>query len=189
MLTIGITGTIGAGKGTIVEYLKTKGFKHYSAREVLLEEIGKRGMPPIRDSMLAIADEWRSTRAPSYIMEKLSEARTKDSGDAVIESQRAIGEIDFLRKNAAGFYLFAIDADPKTRYERIFARKSSTDNVTLEKFIEDEAKEMSNTEPWKTNLFACIKEADFVFTNNGSFEELQTQIDKVLSQISSQKSI
>ena len=28
MLIIGITGTLGAGKGTIVEYLREKGFRH-----------------------------------------------------------------------------------------------------------------------------------------------------------------
>ena len=31
-IIIGITGTLGAGKGTVVEYLKKKSFKHYSVR-------------------------------------------------------------------------------------------------------------------------------------------------------------
>ena len=35
MIIIGITGTIGAGKGTIVELLIKKGFKHYSVRDFL----------------------------------------------------------------------------------------------------------------------------------------------------------
>ena len=40
MIIIGITGTLGAGKGTIVEYLVgKKGFKHYSVRELLSEII------------------------------------------------------------------------------------------------------------------------------------------------------
>ena len=37
----GITGTNGSGKGTVVEFLKQKGFKHYSASELILEEIVK----------------------------------------------------------------------------------------------------------------------------------------------------
>ena len=38
MKIIGITGTIGAGKGTIVDYLvKQKNFKHYSVRNFLIE--------------------------------------------------------------------------------------------------------------------------------------------------------
>jgi len=37
MLIIGITGTLGAGKGTIVEYLvKNKNFKHYSVSGYLI---------------------------------------------------------------------------------------------------------------------------------------------------------
>ena len=36
MRIVGITGTLGAGKGTVVEYLtQQKGFKHYSARGLL----------------------------------------------------------------------------------------------------------------------------------------------------------
>jgi len=34
-MIIGITGTLGAGKGTIVEILKKKWFGHYSVREFL----------------------------------------------------------------------------------------------------------------------------------------------------------
>jgi len=42
---IGITGTLGAGKGTIVGFLSTKkGYVHYSVRAYLIEEIEKRGM-------------------------------------------------------------------------------------------------------------------------------------------------
>lgn len=182
MITIGITGTIGAGKGTIVEYLKTKGFTHYSVRDVLLKEIARRGIEPTRDSMHLVADDFRK-KSPSYIMEKLLEIRNENKGDAVIESQRAIAEVDFLKKNAKNFYLFAADADPKVRYERIVMRKSITDNVTFEKFMADEAAEMNNTEPWKMNLKACIARADYVFKNNDSVEELYKKVATVLEKL------
>ena len=40
MVIIGITGTLGAGKGTIVDYLKEeRGFLHFSARQFIIEEI------------------------------------------------------------------------------------------------------------------------------------------------------
>ena len=43
MIIIGITGTLGAGKGTIVDYLvKERGFVHYSVRAFITEEIEKR---------------------------------------------------------------------------------------------------------------------------------------------------
>ena len=56
-MIIGITGSFGAGKGTVVEYLIDKGYKHFSAREFLTEEILRRGMSVDRDSMIAVAND------------------------------------------------------------------------------------------------------------------------------------
>lgn len=185
MLTIGITGTIGAGKGTIVDFLvKEKGFTHYSVRSFLLKEIERRGMPPTRDSMHEVADYFRKNHYPGFIMEQLYEERKKTPGPAVIESQRAIGEIETLQKIADDFYLFAVDANPRVRYNRIVERNSSTDHITYEKFIADEESEMRNTEPWKMNLVECIKRADFVFRNDGNVADLFKKVEQTLKEIS-----
>ena len=78
MLIIGITGTIGAGKGTVVKYLQQKGFQHYSSRKFITQEIKRRGMPVNRDSMAVVANDLRATHSPSYIAESLySEAMQK----------------------------------------------------------------------------------------------------------------
>ena len=43
-MIIGITGTDGAGKGSVVDYLvKEKGFVHYSGRGVIVEAIEAKG--------------------------------------------------------------------------------------------------------------------------------------------------
>ena len=58
MKVIGITGTLGAGKGTIVDYLvQHKDFQHLSVRAFLIQEIQKRGMPVNRDSMVIVAND------------------------------------------------------------------------------------------------------------------------------------
>ena len=49
-MIIGLTGSFGAGKGVVVDYLKTKGFKHYAARDFITEEINRRNLPVNRDS-------------------------------------------------------------------------------------------------------------------------------------------
>ena len=41
-MIIGITGSLAAGKGTISDFLKGKGFNYYSVRAFLIEEIRKR---------------------------------------------------------------------------------------------------------------------------------------------------
>jgi dephospho-CoA kinase len=76
-----------------------------------------------------------------------------------------VGEVEAL-KGKENFYFFAIDADSKIRYERIKIRNNESDNVTYEKFIDDEQKEMQNEDPNKQNVGKCIKLADYTFTNN-----------------------
>ena len=61
MNIIGITGTLGAGKGTIVDYLvKEKGYVHYSVRAFLAEEVKRRGLEVNRDTLTEIGNDLRA---------------------------------------------------------------------------------------------------------------------------------
>ena len=179
-IIFGITGTIGAGKGTIVDYLmKEKGFKHFSVRSFLTEEIKKRGMEINRDSMVAVANDLRTKYSPAYIVEELYKQSLVVDTDCVIESIRAVGEVNALR-GKQNFFLLAVDADKKVRYERILARSSETDQVSFEEFAKQEDREMTSTDPTKQNLSECIKMADFRLINNGSFQDIYGQVDKII---------
>lgn len=186
MKIIGITGTIGAGKGTIVEYLTGHhGFKHFSVRGYLTDIIRQRGMPVNRDSMVVVANDLRANHSPSYIAEQLLEQAKQSGADCIIESIRTVGEVNALRKQD-GFWLFAVDADPKLRYERVVQRGSETDKISYDTFLENEQREMTSEDPNKQNLSACQALADFRFDNNYSFEELYQQVEKVLAVMNSE---
>lgn len=183
MNVIGITGTLGAGKGTIVELLKDEyGYAHYSVRNYLIEVIKNRGMDVNRDSMTIVANELRKNNSPSFITDQLYEKALKNKVNCIIESIRTPGEIDSLRTKGL-FYLFAVDADSKVRYNRIQIRKSSTDNINYETFVSNEKREMTTEDPNKQNLAKCISMADFVFNNNGDFEELNTKVRDIITNI------
>ena len=182
-MIIGITGTIGAGKGTIVEYLVSKkNFLHFSVRDFLIEIIEQRELPVNRDSMVAVANELRATFSPSYITDQLFERAVKSGQNGIIESIRAVGEIESLRNNP-NFVLFAVDADIRKRYERISLRKSATDHIDFETFVSNEKREMTTTDPTKQNLGECIKKADYVFTNDNDIIDLHRAVEKVISDI------
>ncbi|MFT4305170.1 MAG: AAA family ATPase [Candidatus Woesearchaeota archaeon] len=177
-MIIGITGTLGAGKGTISEYLIKKGFKHYSVRDFLTEEVKKRNLPLNRESLVNVANDLRKKHSPSYIVEKLFEIAKENNENCIIESIRTEGELISLQ-NKGGIVL-AIDADPKIRFNRIKKRNSYTDNIDFKQFLEDEKKEMTSDDPNKQNLSKCIQLADYKIENNKSIEDLYMNIEKVI---------
>ena len=185
-MIIGITGTIGAGKGTVVDYLVKKGFKHYAVSDdFLASEATRRGLIPDRVTRRNIANEYRA-KSPMALMEAVYErARAKakggDDGDIVIDPQHTKAEVEFIKEK--GGIMLAVDADLKTRYERISKRGSTKDQVTYEEFVIQQTKEMASVNPDENNLAAAIAAADHHVLKNGTLAELHEQIEEVLSKI------
>jgi dephospho-CoA kinase len=183
MNIIGITGTLGAGKGTIVDYLvKNKGFAHYSVRAYLIGEIELKGMPVNRDSMVTVANELRAKHGSSYIIEELYKIAEKHQQNCVIESIRTPGEAESL-SNKGSFFLIAVDADPEIRYQRISLRASETDHISYETFLDNEKREFTSEDPNKQNLKKCIEMAAYVVSNNSDVDHLYRQVEEILNHI------
>ena len=70
--------------------------------------------------------------------------------------------------------MIGIDASLKIRYERIKKRGTSKDEITFEKFQEQEKNE---------NLKACIKNADYVIFCDGNLEALKKEAEKMMREI------
>ncbi len=180
-MIIGITGTLGAGKGTVVDYLKSKGFIHRSARAFITDEIKRRGLPINRDAMVLVANDLREQFGPGYVIESLFKEAIAEDDRAVIESVRTLGEAEFLKNHGA--LIIAVDADRPLRYKRIVERGSETDDISFEKFVSDEQREWTAADPTKQNLLAVIESADYNIVNNGTVPELYAEVDSLLQKI------
>lgn len=183
MIVIGITGTLGAGKGTVTEYLIGKGFAHYSSREFIINEVIKEGLEVNRDTVTRIGNSIRERFGPGFIVEaQYHKALLNQQDKIIIESIRTRGEVGTLR-NIPNSFLIAVDAYPEVRYTRIKERNSALDNISFEKFVEDEKREWQSDDPGKQSLGDVIPEADYVITNNEGIEELNKQTEKILKDI------
>lgn len=132
-----------------------------------------------RDSLVQVANNLRHVHGPSYMAEMLFNEALKNGKDAIIESFRTPREVNYLRKNPE-FFLLAIDADIRIRYERIKKRNLETDHVTFEKFKEDNEREMTSVDPYAQNIRACVELADAHIYNEECLESLYASVDQAL---------
>lgn len=182
-MIIGITGTDGAGKGTVVDHLvKNKGFKLYHARTLILEEIGRRGLPANRATMRLVGNDLRRLHGNDYIVRFFLE-RAQAAGDnrIVIDSLRAVAEAETLKKG--GGILLALDADQKLRYERVQKRRSETDKVSFEEFQRHEELEANDPDPHGMKKRAVMAMADYIIYNNNDTAALFAAVDELLAKI------
>lgn len=179
-MIIGITGTDGAGKGTVVSYLvKELGFTHFSSRELIVREIAKRGLEVTRENMRIVANDMRKEHGTDVMvtksLEKISEEHIDDS---VIESIRTLKEAETLKAN--GGILLSVDADQQIRYDRILARQSESDHVTFEEFKTQEELEMNDPDPNGMQKAKVIEMADYTIFNDNDMRQLHEDIEAFL---------
>lgn len=180
-MILGITGSFGAGKGVVVDYLVAKkGFKHYSARNFIFAEATRRGLDLSkgREVTIPLANELRATHGPAYIVESLYAQAEAEGGDAVIESLRAVAEVRRLKQ--LGAFVLGVDAEERLRFERSIGRGSETDHVSFEEWRDQERRESNPDDPTKQDIFGALRESDAIIANNGTLEELYAQIEQAL---------
>lgn len=185
-MIIGITGTLGAGKGTVVEYLKLKGFAHYSSSDVLRRILTERGQEHTRFNMSNLANELMNTYEGGVLHFSNQYAHHAGHVDYILEALHRVSEGEYIKK--IGGIILGIDADVKTRYERATARKEGLkDEVTFEQFLEDSLREDDGKTGTGPNIKAVIKMADYTIMNDGGLEELQAKVDEFLSILKSKE--
>jgi dCMP deaminase len=177
-MIIGLTGKNGSGKTAVSEYLKSRGFSYHSLSDAIREEILKNGHEVTRDILIRTGNELRARYGPGILAERISALLDKDH-NYVVDSIRNPYEIEVLRRRK-DFTLFALDADPKIRFERSRNRGRESAAETFEQFGQEEARELSSDNPANQQLLATLSAADVMVTNNGTLEDLHRKLDDLL---------
>lgn len=181
-MIIGLTGENCAGKGTVADYLKKKGFYYLSLSDVIREELKADGREVTRTNLIGKGNSLREEFGPSVLAVKTVAKLQKDK-NYVIDSIRNSAEADELKK-LDGFSLWHVSADSETRFKRMYARGREADPKTLETFLELEKLEAKNAEATKQSIQDAVAKADVKVLNNATLMELYEAIDNELGKLS-----
>lgn len=181
-MLIGITGTDGAGKGSVVDYLvRHHDFTHYSSRKLIRAHV-PHGVEPTRNQLRLTANELRAQHGDDFLVRESLRKMSEDGVEhAAVESIRALAEAEALK--SAGGTLLAVDADPRIRFERVQGRRSETDKVSFEEFCTHEELEKHDPDPHGMQKASVIALADYTIMNNGSHDQLYRAVDAFLKEV------
>ncbi len=177
-MLIGITGTNGAGKTSVCDYLQTRDFAYQSLSDEIREELARRQEPATRENLIEMGNQLRRTFGPAVLAERVK-AKIQPDRNYVVDSVRNPAEVESLRR-LPDFHLLHIDAPIETRYERVRTRRDARVPATFDEFVAQEQREMSSDDAATQQLLACYQMADEKLINDADKKALDARVDDLL---------
>lgn len=183
-IVFGLTGKNASGKGTVAEILKKKNFTYHSLSDSLRDELKSLKKEETRENLIDIGNELREKGGPGVLADKLI-PKLNFENNHIVDSIRNPLEVISLRKETLlrRFFLISVDANSRLRYDRLCSRGRIGDTDSWEKFVEQEKKEENDDDPNKQQLSRTMQMADYNIDNSGTLEELEAQVNKIISSL------
>ncbi len=192
MITLGITGSIGMGKSTIMHMLQEMGIPTHSADTIVHELLDTNGGAVIavghafpaarlnnaidrRVLSKTLSDDKQIKLLETIIHPMVFDAITRFKQDMQTQGHRMIAvDIPLLFETESEYHvdtIICVSTTPATQSERLLSRP----NMTPEKFAAVLARQMPNSEK-------CAL-SDHVIDNNGDLASTRQQLDAILGKI------
>lgn len=179
-IIIGIAGEIGAGKGTVTSYLMQAYHAHNVRYSAILQDILRRlDLPYNRENLALLAEALRTTFGQDILSRALlGDIARADAHIVVVDGIRKKAELDALRTHDGFVFLF-VDADLRTRYERIHQRNEKADDAskTYEQFVADHARAADREIPQLKQY------ADIIIDNNHDVATTHKALDDAMQKL------
>ncbi|MFQ5497329.1 MAG: AAA family ATPase [Nitrosopumilus sp.] len=141
-LIVCLTGMPGAGKSTIAEGLKPKGYDIINMGNAVRAEATKRNLEPTSSNLGKLMLDLREKNGPGAIAELVKPQIESSSANVIlIDGVRSNDEIRVLRK-FGNVKLLAIHASTDTRFDFLQKRGRSDDPQTKDNFEERDNREL-----------------------------------------------
>lgn len=172
----GLVGRNGSGKSTVCQYLMEKGFLYLSLSDMLRQEARSRGLVEERDVLRTLGNELKAADGLAVLAER-AYAKFKNEEKVVFDSIRHPLEASYLKSQ--GVVLLGVDVDVRVRFERIKQRRSPTDHVDFETFLQHDQAEESGRSVGQS-IQETLDLCSFVIDNNGTYDDLYKKMNQWL---------
>ncbi|RMF89876.1 MAG: hypothetical protein D6733_05355 [Methanobacteriota archaeon] len=177
-LVIGLSGRMGAGKGTVADFL----IREYGAQcrrysDILSDLLRRLHLPVERRSLQMMGATLREVFGEDVLVQAMEgDLREAEADVVIVDGVRYPNEVRMLRGFEEGI-LFFVDAPAKVRFERIRKRGEKGEaEITFEEFLQAERRETER------HLDEIREMADYRLDNSGSFEDLYRQVREALKE-------
>lgn len=172
-LIVCLTGMPGAGKSTIADGLKSKGYEIINMGNAVRAEAKKRNLEPTGNNLGKLMLELREKNGPSAIAQLIKPQIDNTTSDIIIiDGIRSNDEIQFL-KTLGNVKILSIHASTDTRFDFLSKRGRSDDPDNKENFDKRDSRELG------VGISTSIALADESISNNNlTIEQL---IDTAIS--------
>ncbi|AMQ18303.1 dephospho-CoA kinase [Thermococcus peptonophilus] len=177
-----VTGMPGSGKSKIVKEFEKRGFPSVSLGDIVREETLKRGLELTKENVAKVSIRLRQELGQNAVaklaVEKVK-ALLKGSKVVVIDGVRSLDEVGTFRGAfpEEKIIIVAVHTPPRQRFERLKARGRHDDPQTWEDFEERDWKEL------RFGIGGVIAMADYMVVNDGSREEYERTVRKLVDEI------
>lgn len=179
---VGLVGPIASGKGTVTQYLSRKGYKSYSLSDRIREEITARGLAITRESLNSVSNDLRQNLGSDILAKRTAEIIELEGSEfIVVDAIRNPAEINFLKQKFQA-KIIGIVADQKKRFELFMKRGVNTTGISSwEQFKALDDTELTQEGKYKQRVNECLKLADVIIENNGTFDDLNGKVDDAIA--------
>ncbi len=185
-IIIGLVGEIASGKDTVADYLKKKYRSETVSFSQSLREILKIiALSESRTNLAKLGQILRKTFGQDILAKAVSRKVAASSKKIVcLPNVRLPQDIKTFKKNP-NFFLIAIFAKSKTRWQRLTKRNQNSDDQTKtwNQFLKD------GRLPTEKQIRKIASQAEFQIDNNGNFNQLYRQVSEIVRKITEFKNV
>jgi len=183
MKVVGLSGTIGSGKGEVKDMLIQKfNSKYVTLSDVIRGELERRKGLMDRITLQEMGNEMRKKYGPHILAFLAAEYLSRDKDLVIIDGIRNPAEGQYLKKKFGhDFIWICVDAPKEIRFQRSLERRQHDDPRTIEEFSAVDDRDLGLGEPeYGQHTKRCMDMCDYKVVNDGTVEQLKEKVMKIM---------